>query len=258
MGNRLWRGVSTGIAAGLAVVTFTTDLAAQGRGGGDAQAAALNGPVPRLPDGTVDLGGAWAGGGPVQDMEVQGKFKPGEIPLLPWAKKLLDSRTPEQDPHAFCMPMGVPRQAGNYPWRFVQYPTHTQATHIFLLWEANIHSFRQIFMGGAHPADPDPTWFGHSVGTWDGDTLVIDTVGFNDKFWFDRRGHPHTEQLHTLERWTRRDFGHLDNEVTIDDPGAYSRPFTTTYTATLHPGAEIMEYICNENNNYGIAGGFRQ
>jgi hypothetical protein len=244
--------------AGLMGASSSARINAQGRGGGSAPKVDLSGPVPKLPDGTVDLGGTWTGGGPVQDMEAQGKFKPGEIPLLPWAKKVLDSRTPEQDPHAFCMPMGVPRQAGNYPWRFVQYPTHKQATHIFLLWEANIHSFRQIFMGGTHPANPDPTWFGHSVGTWEGSTLVIDTVGFNDKFWFDRRGHPHTEQLHTIERWTRKDFGHLDNQVTIDDPGAYSRPFTTTYTATLQPGDEIMEYICNENNNYGIAGGFRQ
>ena len=214
----------------------------------------LSGPAPRLPDGTMDLGGTWTGGGPVQDMEVQGKFKPGEIPLLPWAKKLLDSRKPEDDPHAHCMPMGIPRQAGGYPWRFVQY----RNTHIFVLWEANIHSYRQIFMDGRkHPEDPDLTWFGHSIGTWEGDTLVIDTVGFNDKFWFDRRGHPHTEQLHTIERWTRKDFGHLENQVTIDDPGAYSRPFTTTYTATLDPAGELMEYICQENNLFGVAGGFR-
>jgi hypothetical protein len=156
------------------------------------------------------------------------------------------------------MPMGVPRQAGSYPWRFVQYPTHGKATHIFLLWEGNIHSYRQIFMDGRpHPPDPDPTWFGHSIGRWEGDTLVIDSVGFNDKFWFDRRGHPHTEQLHIVERWTRRTLGTLENEVTIDDPGAYSRPFTTTYTARLQPNDDLLEYICAENNQYGVAGGFK-
>ena len=77
---------------------------------------------------------------------------------------------------------------------------------------------------------------------------MIDTVGFNDKFWFDGRGHPHTEKLHTVERWTRTDLGHLVNEVAIDDPGAYSRPFKVTFTATLRTGEEIMEYICHENN----------
>ena len=213
----------------------------------------LSAPAPMLPDGEVDLGGVWTGGGPVQDMERQGNFKPGEIPLLPWAKKLMESRKAEDDPHAHCMPMGVPRQAGGYPWRFIQY----RKTHIYMLWEANIHSYRQIFMDGRkHPDDPDPTWFGHSIGKWEGKTLAIDSVGFNDKFWFDRRGHPHTEQLHIIERWTRKDFGHLDNQVTIDDPGAYSRPFTTTYTADLEPDQEIMEYICAENNNFGVAGGF--
>jgi hypothetical protein len=220
-------------------------------GGGSASDAAVpTGPVPRLPDGTVDLSGAWQGGGPVQDIERQGKLAPGEtIPLLPWARKLMESRESKDDPHAQCLPMGVPRQAGGYPWRFVQYPTHKKASHIFILYEANIHSYRQIFMDGRkHPPDPDPTWYGHSIGWWEGDTLVIDTVGFNDKFWFDGRGHPHTEQLHTIERWTRIDFGHMTNEVTIDDPGAYSRPWKVTFTATLRPGEELMEYICQENN----------
>jgi hypothetical protein len=77
---------------------------------------------------------------------------------------------------------------------------------------------------------------------------VIDTVGFNDKFWFDFRGHPHTEKLHTIERWTRKDYGTLENRVTIDDPGAYARPFTLTFTAGLRPGEDLMEYVCNENN----------
>ncbi len=226
--------------------------AAQGRG-----ANAPTGPVPRLPDGTVDLNGAWTGGGSIQDLERQAiKLEPAEIPLLPWAKELMDSRKPEEDPHAWCLPMGVPRAAGGYPWRFVQNYTHIAPTHMFILHEANIHSFRQIFMDGrGHPDFLDPTWFGHSIGSWDDDTLVIDTVGFNDKFWFDRRGHPHTEQLHTIERWTRIDLGHLVNEVTIDDPGAYSRTWTATFAATLLPGGEIMEYICQEGNNFGVAGG---
>jgi hypothetical protein len=141
----------------------------------------------------------------------------------------------------------VPR--GNpYPWRIVQTPTHAPATHIFLLYEGNIHSFRQIFMNAEYPADPDPTWYGHSIGRWEGDTLVVDTAGYNDRFWFDYLGHPHTERLHTVERYTRRDMNTMAIEVTIEDPGTYTKPFTTQGTARLMPDGELMEYICQENN----------
>ncbi len=202
--------------------------------------ATPHGPTPRLPDGHPDLSGVWRGGGPIEDL-AQG-LAPGEsIPLLPAAKALMDKRQAKDDPEANCLPTGIPRIAP-YPWRIVQTPTH-----IFFLFEGNIHSYRQIFMNGKHPADPDPTWYGHSIGTWDGDTLVVDTVGFNDKFWFDFRGHPHTEQLHTIERYTRKDLGTLENKVTIIDPGDYSKPFTLTFTARLRPKEELMEYICQEN-----------
>ena len=218
--------------------------------------------VPRLPDGTVDLWGTWVGGGEIDDIEKDGGLKPGELDslMLPSAKALMAARakTPEKDPHNFCLPMGVPRQAGAFPWRFVQYPTHERATHMFVLFEGNAHMFRQIFMDGRkHPQDPTPTWFGHSIGRWDGDTLVIDTIGYNDKFWFDRRGHPHTEKLHTIERWTRVNYSTLTNEVTIDDPGAYTKPFTVKFTARLSkPGDELMEYVCLENDQFGLAGGY--
>lgn len=210
--------------------------------------AAPTGPVPRLPDGTPDLSGLWIGGGPVGDL-AEG-LSPGEtIPLLPAAAALMMTRLAKDDPQANCLPSGVPR-SNPYPWRIVQTPAYKPATHIFVLYEGNIHSYRQIFMDSRpHPDDLTPTWYGHSIGRWEGDALVIDTVGYNDKFWFDFRGHPHTEQLHTIEGWTRRDLGHLVNEVTIDDPGAYSRPFTVTFVATLRPpGDELMEYICQENN----------
>ena len=199
--------------------------------------------VPRTADGHPDLSGLWQGGGPIGDI-AQGLPKGGTIPLLPSAKKIMDARLSKDDPQASCLPSGVPRIAP-YPWRIVQTPTH-----IFFLFEANIHSYRQIFMDGRpHPRDPDPTWYGHSIGRWEKDTLVVDTVGFNDKFWFDFKGHPHTEQLHIIERYTRRSFSTLENRITIDDPGAYSRPFTVTFTAELAPpGDELMEYICQENN----------
>jgi hypothetical protein len=112
--------------------------------------------------------------------------------------------------------------------------------------------------GRKHP-DPSvwiPTWWGHSIGRWDGDTLVVDTVGYNDKFWFDSRGTPHTEQLHTIERWTRTNFGTLVNDFTLDDPGALEHPVQLKFTAkVLPPGNELMEFVCAENNQYGVAAG---
>ena len=213
------------------------------------------GPVPRLPDGRVDLSGVWVGGGPINDLEADGGLKKGELEalLLPWAKAEMARRDVTMEPHNRCLPMGVPRVTP-FPWRMVQTPTHRPATHIFILHEGNIHSYRQVFMDGRkHPPELDPTWYGHSIGWWEGDTLVIDSVGFNDKFWFDRRGHPHTEQLHIVERWTRKDLGTMESRITIDDPGAYTKPFTLTFTATLSPpGDELLEYICQENNQYGV------
>ncbi|MBI2185827.1 MAG: hypothetical protein HYU37_01745 [Acidobacteria bacterium] len=212
------------------------------------------GPTPRLPDGTPDLNGVWVGGGPVNDLEQDGGLKPGEIDnlLLPWAKALMATRDVTQEPHNRCLPMGVPRTTP-FPFRFVQNYTHQKPTHIFILQEGNIHTYRQIFMDGRpHPPDLDPTWYGHSIGTWEKDTLVVDTVGYNDTFWFDRRGHPHTEQLHTVERWTRLNMELLENRVTIDDPGAYTRPFTLRFFALLSAPDDLQEYICTENNQYGI------
>ncbi len=205
--------------------------------------AAPSGPAPLLSDGTPDLSGVWNGGGS-NSGDISKALKPGDsVSLLPWAEKLMHSRQSKDDPEANCLPFGVPRSAP-YPWRIVQTPTH-----YFVLYEGNIHSYRQIFMDGRpHPEDPDPTWYGHSIGHWEGKTLVVDTVGYNDKFWFDYLGHPHTEKLHTIERYTRTDLGNMSIEVTIDDPGAYAKPFTTVGRARLMPGGELLEYICQENN----------
>jgi len=226
-----------------------------GANGPPAAEATPNRPAPKLADGTVDLSGVWTDGG---GTEIVRLLKPGELDslLLPWAKKLKDSRTEGQDPYNYCMPGGPLRITGGFAWRLVQHPT-INATHIFMLQEGNAHTYRQIFMDGrTHPDDPSPTWYGHSTGRWDGGTLVIDTIGLNDKFWLDGSGTPHTEQLHLVERWTRTNFTTLRREVTIADPGAFTRPFTVTYTARLaEPGSEIMEYICIENNQYGLAQG---
>ena len=248
----------------------------QGRGGGGGARGPLGavaalgqdlkrppaptGPIPRLADGTVDLGdGVWYGGGSGNDIAA-GLPRGESLPLLPWAKALVDHRRAhqEEDPTNFCLPAGVPRVTP-YPSRFVQNYT-IKPTHMFILYEGTIHTFRQIFMDGRkHPAELDPTWLGHSIGSWDKDTLVIDTVGYNDKSWFDHVGTPHTEQLHTIERWTRIDKGHMTNAVTFEDPGAFSKPFTATFNATLAPaGDELMETFCQENNQFGIAGGHQR
>ena len=109
--------------------------------------------------------------------------------------------------------------------------------------------------GRRHPDDLIPSWWGHSIGRWEKDTLVIDTVGYNDKFWMDSRGTPHTEQMHTIERWTRINYGTMTNDFTLDDPGAFSRPVQLQVRGArrCRPGRELMEFICTENNQYGIA-----
>ena len=218
-----------------------------------------NEPAPRLPDGTISLDGLWVGGGPVNDI-AQGLAKGEQLPLNAKGRELLAERATHEtdDPHLWCMPMGVPRSTP-YPFKFVQDMTGSSTSaHLYILHEGNIHSYRQVFMDGRkHPAELDPTWFGHSIGRWENkDTLVIDTVGFNDKFWFDRKGTPHSEQLHIVERWTRPNMGTLANAVTIEDPMYYSKPFTVTFTSRLQgPNDEILENICQENNQYGPAGG---
>jgi hypothetical protein len=224
-------------------------------------AAVINLPVPRMHDGKPDLTGPWVGGGSDADIEREGGLKPGELPLLPWARELRAKREKAtyEEPYIYCLPMSVPR-VNPYPWKFSMSYTSKGLTHIYVLHETgDAGAHRVVYMDGRkHPADPFPTWWGHSIGSWSGDTLVIDTVGYNDKFWFDARGTPHTEQLHTIERWTRINNGTLVNEFTIDDPGAFSRPVQLKFTANLAaPGIELMEYICTENNQLGIAGGYR-
>ena len=136
-------------------------------------------------------------------------------------------------------------------------------THIYVLHETgDAGAHRVIYMDGRkHPEDPIPTWLGHSIGRWEGDTLVVDTVGYNDKFWMDSRGTPHTEQMHTVERYHPHELGHAAPRLPLDDPGAFSRPVTMTFRARLlRPdlkvgGGELMEFICLESNQYGEASG---
>ena len=263
--------VSAGILA-VALPLFARPLvAAQAQAGGGSPSGVLGpvnalgqevkrppaptGPAPRLPDGTIDLGdGIWV----VVPQSAQASMRSAETLLLPPAKALLALRSKgTEDPSAWCLPSGVLRY-GPYPFRFIQNYTHRRPTHLYVLFELK-NTFRQVFLDGrTHTADLDPTWLGHSIGRYETDALVIDTVGFNDKSWLDNRGMPNTDQLHTIERWMRIDAGHLTSEVTVDDPGAYSRPFTVTTQMTLAPaGDELMEYVCQENNQFGIASGVK-
>ena len=223
--------LSCAVALALAPLTFGQSAPAASR------------PAPRTPDGKPDLNGLW---GPDRTFiyDIGSTLKKGEtLPLQPWAEKVTKERMSNADPEANCLPAGVPRMAP-YPWKIVQQPKL-----VVLLFEGNIHTYRQIFMDGrGHPDDLDPTWYGHSIGKWEGDALVVDTIGFNDKFWFDFAGHPHTQKLHITERYRRPDYSHLDFEVVIDDPGAYTKPFTMYGHSPLIEDSEIMEYICNENN----------
>lgn len=207
-------------------------------------------PAPRHPDGTPDFSGVWSGGGPIGD--IAGGLIPGEVMLLtPEYAQIKAGRMAAEDPEANCLPTGVPRIAP-YPWRILQTPAYGPATHLYFIFEGNVHSYRQIFMDGReHPPEEelDPTWYGHSIGWWEGDTLVIDSVGFNDLTWFDFLANPHSSQLHTIERYTRIDHDTLENITTIIDPAAYVQPFTIRYEARLQPEDwDLMEYVCNENN----------
>lgn len=142
-----------------------------------------------------------------------------------------------------CLPPGVVLSyTAGAPFRIVQTPEL-----VVLLYEY-ANSFRQVFMDGRKlPTDPQPTWVGYSVGRWDNDTLIIETTGFNDRTWLDGIGHPHTDALRVTERLRRRDAGHLELQVTIDDPKAYEKPWTASMSATLATNTEVMEYVCAEN-----------
>jgi hypothetical protein len=229
-------------AAALACIT-AAPVPARAQQKAAAKAPRKSAPTPRTADGKVDLSGIWSAD-PHFITDLNDALAPGEsVPLQPWAAKLVKERMAKDDPTAHCLPAGVPRQVP-HPWRLVQTPAIT-----FVLFEGNTHSFRQIFTDGRpHAEDPDPTWYGDSIAKWEGDTLAVDSVGFNEVFWFDFAGHPHTEKLHIVERFRRPDFDRLDYDVTIDDPGAYTKPFTLHGHSKYEYNTELFEYVCNENN----------
>ena len=248
--------------AGASLTIAALPLFAQGIGGRardvPASAAANAGPAPRLPDGHPDLGngkGVWnprtitnlSGNGP-QGPARSPVEKTVEIPMQPWAKALYEARIAtayKEDPEGRCLPPGIPRMyATPFPFQIFQLPDR-----VLFIFEGGAHVWREVFTDGrGHPPDPNPTFLGDAVGRWEGDTLVVDTIGFNEESWLDQDGHPHTDALHTTERFTRINELRLRYEVTIDDPKAYTKPWTTSYLIPFVPGAELMEYICQENN----------
>jgi hypothetical protein len=199
------------------------------------------GPTPRTKDGKVDLSGVWGYSGYTSDIAKD--YDVGEVPMTPLAEKLFQERQANQgveDPEARCLPTGVPRR-DPYPSKILQMPEL-----VVILFEGNLHSFRQIFLNRNHPKDLNPTWWGDSVGHWEGDELVVDTIGFNGLTWLDLAGHGTSDQLHVIERYSRPDYGNLKWEITIEDPVMYTRPWKVTQNIPLMQG-EIMEYICTEN-----------
>jgi len=215
---------------------------------------------PRARDGKVDLSGVWR---PLPDptgtpqnvenlvvpryfIDVMADLKPGDVPIQPWAMALLKERVDAHgklSPSSRCQPTGVPAAATvPLPWKIIQTPQV-----IVILYEEN-NIFRQIFLDGRPlPKDPDSRWMGYSVGRWEGDTLVVDSSGFRDGGWLDRMGHPHSSDLHLIERFRRLDMGRLEIDVMINDPKAYGQPFTYTLRQTLIPDQDLYEYFCTEN-----------
>jgi hypothetical protein len=208
----------------------------------------LSAPAPRTPDGKIDITGLWRpGAGYVGD--IARDLKPQEVPFQPWAEKLYRQRRAndsKDDPTANCIVGGVPRSdLVPYPFKILQVPGT-----MVILYEA-VHSYRQIFTDGRPlPKDPNPNWFGYSIGRWEADAFVVETIGFNDNVWLDNNGRPATGSLKVIERFIRKDFGRMDVQITIDDPKTYTRPWSITLPLTLQADDELMEYICNENNRY--------
>ena len=208
----------------------------------------LKAPAPRLPDGRPDLSGSWSTDDNRYVRDFANDLKAEDVPYQPWAKKLFDERKDgshsREDPDAHCLPQGVPKiDSVQYPWKLVYTPNS-----IVIIYEA-FNYWRQIFTDGREMnPDANPTWFGYSTGKWDGDTLVVDTRGFNGRIWLDQLGRPTTEKLHVIERYRRIDYGHMIIDITIDDPGAYTRPFSSRQEVDLRPAWEPMEFICGENN----------
>lgn len=231
--------------------------------------ANLAAPAPRAADGKPDLSGVWlheptppaelkrlfgehAGDVNVPGMEIETvskyginilvNFKPEEVQMRPAAAEIFRRRAIGAESRSPCLPVGFPA-AGflSEPFKIVQSSRLTA-----VLYE---DTHRQIYTDGRmFPKEfAQPSWLGYSIGHWEGDTLVVESAGFNDRTWLDVSGHPHSEALRVSERYHRRDFGHMEAEMTFDDPQMYTKPFTIKLTFLLQPDSDIFEYFCDEN-----------
>lgn len=194
-----------------------------------------SGPTPRTAEGKPDFSGVWWG---------PATTDPGKPEWTAWAEQTAKERTENnrlESPKARCLPSHV--MFSGAVWQFVQ-------SKDVMVWisDDDFPGFHQIYINREHPKDPNPAWYGHSVAKWDGDTLVVDRVGFDERMWLDGASHPHSDQLHIVEKYRRPDAGHLEIEVTTEDPKALAKPFTMKRVSELAPKEEIFEFICTENN----------
>ena len=230
--------------------------------------ADLSAPAPRASNGKPDLSGVWqAEAAPFEELakllpggvnglgedapsryflNMLADFKPSDAPIRPAAAALFQKHAQafgNDSPGTNCLPAGVPlADLLPSPYKLIQTPGT-----IVMLYEAET-TFRQIYTDGRKQLeDPQPSWMGYSVGKWEGDTLVVDAVGFNDRGWLDAFGHTHSDAMHVTERFHRRDFGHMEVQITIDDSKTYTRPFTVKFNQVLLPDTDLIESFCSED-----------
>ena len=205
----------------------------------------LAAPAPRTPDGKPDFSGLWrTAPNPyrfdlIQDLQDEAIFRPAAAAVF--QRRVVDFR--RDDPVTNCLP-GGPSDMLSATYRIIQSPAV-----VALLYENGTGRYRQIYMDGRTlPTDPNPIWLGYSVGRWERDTLVVESAGFNDRTWLDRVGHPHSEKLRVTERFHRVDFGHVQYQITIDDPETLTRPLTLSIPVNYQADTDMLENVCNENN----------
>ena len=207
----------------------------------------LTAAAPRAADGKPDLSGLWNKISPKYSRNIAADLKPTDV--QPWARSLVDARREDLGKdymNVRCVPLGpgyttAADSTGAEMMKIVQTPG------LILILNPDL-TYRQIYLDGRKlESSPNPNWMGYSIGHWDGDTLVVESNGFNDRTWLDHDGHPHTEQLRTTERYRRRNFGTLEVEMTFSDPGAYEKPWTVAVRAELAPDTEMIEWVCNES-----------
>jgi len=206
----------------------------------------LTAPAPKTPDGKPDFSGIWQApdGRYLNNLAADGVA----VPMQPWAAKVLKEREDNQArdrPSGQCLPHSVTDFDAHFtPKKLIQTPG------VLVILFESYHSWRQIFIDGRSlPESREPAWFGYSAGKWDGNTLVVDTVGLNEKTWLDDIGHPHSDALHIIERFRRPDFGHMTVEVTIDDAKAYTKPWTVTIPWVYVADTELMDWVCENNKD---------